>query len=64
LHKLANTAVGINYNTLSKQKEYSRDLLVSRQDRVDEKVFAKATKSLDLPLDDALFARWVANFLL
>lgn len=44
-------------------KSYSRDLMVSREDTIDELQFERGMKSLELHEDDALFAQWIINFL-
>ena len=43
--------------------EYSRDLMISREDSIDDVLFAKAIKSLELREDDALIAAWIVQFL-
>lgn len=44
-------------------KEYSRDLMVSREDNIGAAQFATAMKSLDMREDDQLIARWIVQFL-
>lgn len=44
-------------------KGYSKALMVSREDTVDEATFTKALASLELDEDDELMARWMVNFL-
>ena len=44
-------------------KSYSRDLMVSREDSVNEIEFAKGMKSLELHEDDTIIAQWIVNFL-
>lgn len=44
-------------------KAYSRALMVSREDSVNEQEFVKAMQSLDLHEDDHLVAKWLINFL-
>ncbi|HAT1660437.1 glutamine amidotransferase-related protein [Legionella pneumophila] len=44
-------------------KSYSRDLMVSREDSVNEIEFAKGMKSLELHEDDTIIAQWIINFL-
>lgn len=44
-------------------KEYSRDLMISREDSVDELKLAQGMKSLELHEDDSLIAQWIVNFL-
>lgn len=45
-------------------KEYSRDLMVSREDIINEQEFNNGMQSLQLHEDDALIAQWIMNFLL
>ncbi|WP_298628414.1 GMP synthase [uncultured Legionella sp.] len=44
-------------------KEYSRDLMISREDSVDGALFAKAMSSLELHEDDGLIAQWIMSFI-
>lgn len=44
-------------------KDYSRDLMVSREDTVNETQFAQGISSLELHEDDALIAQWIISFL-
>ncbi|MBL7480457.1 glutamine amidotransferase-related protein [Legionella bononiensis] len=44
-------------------KDYSRDLMISREDAVDQHQFAQGIKSLELHEDDALIAQWIINFI-
>ncbi len=44
-------------------KEYSRDLMVSREDDVDQMLFVRAMNSLQLHEDDELIAQWIINFI-
>lgn len=44
-------------------KEYCRDLMISREDSVDELLFAQAIKSLELHEDDELMAQWIMGFI-
>lgn len=44
-------------------KPYSRDLMVSREDTVNEIEFINGMKSLELHEDDSIIAQWIINFL-
>lgn len=44
-------------------KAYSRALMVSREDALNEMEFAQGIKSLELPEDDKLIAQWIMCFL-
>ena len=44
-------------------KAYSRALMVSREDTINEQQFIAGIKSLELALDGELIARWIVNFL-
>lgn len=44
-------------------KAYSRDLMVTREDTVNEEQFARGIKSLELHEDDGLIAQWIMSFL-
>ena len=44
-------------------KAYSRALMQSREDALDERQFEQGMSSLDLPEDDGLIAQWIVNFL-
>jgi hypothetical protein len=44
-------------------KGYSRALLEARRQALGEDVFARGVESLDEPVDSALVARWIINFM-
>ncbi|KTD63225.1 GMP synthase [Legionella shakespearei] len=44
-------------------KAYSRDLMVTREDTVNEEQFTRGIQSLELHEDDALIAQWIMSFL-
>lgn len=44
-------------------KEYSRDLMLSREDTINEAEFIRGMDSLQRPKDDRLIAQWMIRFL-
>lgn len=44
-------------------KAYSRDLMVSREDALNEREYNRGIKSLELSEDDALMAQWIIDFI-
>ncbi|MBI2785984.1 MAG: GMP synthase [Legionella longbeachae] len=44
-------------------KAYSRDLMISREDTIDEQEFTRGMSSLTLNEDDEIIAQWMMNFL-
>ncbi|KTD74679.1 glutamine amidotransferase-related protein [Legionella waltersii] len=44
-------------------KDYSRDLMVSKEDKVSESEFSRAIQSLALEENDGLIAEWIVRFI-